>query len=100
RGPHQARLDSDAEIAAADRSLRAVQRALEGLVAEGLLGHVGPYAHAPDAGRERQRAITRPTARTLTGLSVPTPMRNGVRRRPVRSITPARIRREAIGRPS
>src|SRR5207249_7453613 len=55
RGPHQARLDSDAEIAATDRSLRAVQGAVEGLVAKGLLGHVGPYAHAPDAGRERQR---------------------------------------------
>src|SRR5207247_6709671 len=33
RGPHQARLDSDAEIAATDRSLRAVQGAVEGLVA-------------------------------------------------------------------
>src|SRR5207249_10512477 len=55
RGPPRARLDSDAEIAATDRSLRAVQGAVEGLVAKGLLGHVGPYAHAPDAGRERQR---------------------------------------------
>src|SRR2546426_310981 len=43
---------------------------------------------------------TRRAARTFTRLSVPTETRTRVRRRPVRSMRPARMRREVIGKPS
>src|SRR5205823_1746159 len=51
------------------------------------------------AGRE-SASNTSFTARIFTGLSDPTDTCSGLRRLPRRSISPSRMRREAIGRPS
>src|SRR5207245_5925179 len=89
-------LDPDPVVRVLQRLARTVHRALDRLDLERLVGDLGCDVDPVTRGFVNRVPRTLPTARIFTGFVDPTFARSGRRSFPRRSISFARIRREAI----